>query len=318
MRRLLCLLFVVALTLMAVGEVPPGAGAASFARIGIDARPLAMGGAFVAVDVGNPIAYYNPAALVNAPVLGTGGMYSRPYGEEFGITFQSLTILGCLRRVQTDSARAIGAAFTWVQMRISGIPIWGEDDPSVTFFAATSSIYLASIAAPLFDSWAVGVSAKLYRERILEGRGEGLGFDLGLLGSFQINDIPITVGFNATDIGRTTVRWHGTTGEPENYVFWVNKAGVSALLLGAKILVACDVDWAVGRPAREQKVHLGIEARLIQAAAARVGVRSDLEGNVSLAAGIGLHLFDAFDLDYAYVPQEALGATHFVSAHFVF
>jgi hypothetical protein len=165
---------------------------------------------------------------------------------------------------------------------------------------------------------AVGLTAKIYSERILEGHGAGIGFDAGVLAALDVDGIPVTVGMNAMDVGRTNVRWYGTTGEPDNYVPWVNKLGVSAELLDGLALVAADFDWAVGRPAREQKIHLGAEVNPVGPFFVRAGWSGDLEASDSkVSAGLGVEFFDSFRLDYAYVPPRTVfGTGHFLSLHF--
>lgn len=315
------MLFVIILAVSVVGacQVPPGVGAASFARIGIDARPLGMGGAFVAVAEGTPIPYYNPAGLVRASGVTVDGMYSEPFGHEFGIAFQNLSVLGSLGAgLQTDS-RGIGAGITWIGMRIKDILVWDENDPTVVeSFTATSNLYLASVAYPILDNWAVGASTKLYRERILEGRGEGFGVDIGVIGSFLIGELPVTVGLNAMDIGETKISWRQTAGEPDNYVPWVNKIGVSTRLLDDAVLLAFDYDWAVGRPVREQILHLGAEYSPFEIITLRAGWSGNLEEGGSFGGGAGIYLLGRFFMDYAYVMGEALGATHYVSMQFSF
>jgi len=317
-RAFLTLLVAGAVSVCVVSQdVPAGFGAASFARIGVDARPLAMGGAGVAINTGMPIPYYNPARLAAAGPLAAGGMYSEPYGQDLGVSFQSLSALGRFE-MQTGSSTGIGVALTWIQMKIDDIPVWDEDSPGeVSLFTATSSLLLGSAALSMGSDVAVGVTVKAYRERILEGQGSGIGFDIGALAAFEVVGIPLSLGVNAMDLGSTNVRWQGTTGEPDNFVPWVNKVGLSAGLFEGIALLAVDFDWAVGRPAREQKIHLGIEINPIGPLFLRAGWSGDLEGSDSkLSAGLGVEFFDSFRLDYAYVPPRAVfGTGHFISLH---
>lgn len=298
-------------------DTPAGFGAASFARIGIDARPLAMGGTGVAINTGMPVPYYNPARLAAAGPFAAGGMYSEPYGQDLGVSFQSLAALGRFG-TQSGSSAGVGVALTWIEMKIDDIPVWDEDTPGeVSLFTATSSLYLWSAALSVGSDVAVGVTVKAYRERILEGRGSGIGFDIGALATLEVEGIPLSIGVNAMDLGSSNVRWQGTTGEPDNFVPWVNKLGVSAGLFEGIALLALDFDWAVGRPAREQKIHLGIEANPIGPLFLRAGWSGDLEGSDrKLSAGLGVEFFDSFRLDYAYVPPRAVfGTGHFLSLH---
>jgi hypothetical protein len=315
-RVFLCLLAVSAASLWCFAQdVPAGFGAASFARIGMDARPLAMGGTGVAITSGSPIPYYNPARLVTAEPLDVGGMYSEPYGADLGVSFQSLGAIGGFD-LQSASLTILGVGLTWVQMRVDDIPVWSEETPGeVSFFNATSSLYLASAATEVLPELSVGATAKLYRERILEGRGRGAGIDIGLLASFVVEEASLTLGLNMMDFAGTNVRWTGTAGEPDNYVPWVNKIGASATLFDGLALAAADFDWAVGRPAREQKVHVGVEVHPVGPLFLRAGWSGDLEGSDSkFSAGLGIELLDWFRLDYAYVPPRNLfGTGHFLS-----
>ena len=137
-------------------------------------------------------------------------------------------------------------------------------------------------------------------------------------GSVSLADLPIAVGFNAMDIGRTVIQWYGTAGEPENYVPWVNKIGLSMPLFEGRVRLAGDFDWAVGRPAREQVFHVGVEGRPIEQLFVRGGWNGSLEGESAFSGGIGIHLFGRLSVDYAYLMAKALGASHLISAQFIF
>ena len=307
------------ISVVVFSQIPPGMGAVSYARRGIDARPLAMGGAFVAIAEGSAAAYYNPAGLAERSEIVVGGMYTEPYGTGFGATFQYLNASGELSLQTASWISQLGVGFTWLGFTVSDIPMWEEEGPGGVF-TATSSIYLASagFALPNLEGWTFGLSAKVYRERILEGRSQGLGFDLAVKGSFAVADLPVTIGFNAMDVGQTVIQWHGTAGEPETYVPWVNKIGVSVPLYEERVRLAGDFDWAIGRPAREQVFHVGVEGRPIEQLFVRGGWSSNLEGDGAFSGGLGVRLFGRFSVDYAYLMAKALGASHLISAQFTF
>jgi len=320
MKSLIGLVAIIALSVSVIAATPPGMGAASFARRGMDARPIAMGGAFVAVAEGGSACYYNPAGLGQETRISVGGMYTEPFGEGFGTTFQYLNAVGSFN-LQTSSAVArVGLGVTWLGLTISDIPTWEEGGPG-EMFTATSSVYLLSAGIPFPDTndWSVGASVKVYRDKILEGHSLGVGFDLGVLGSFSVGEIPFQIGLNSMDVGRTKVYWHGTSGEPVNYVPWINKVGLSLGLLDNVVLITSDLDWAVGRPMREQILHVGLELRPLNAISVRAGWNGDLERTgSSITAGVGIYLFDSLSIDYAYVTAKVFGASHLVSVHFAF
>jgi hypothetical protein len=299
-------------------QVPPGIGSAAFARLGVDARAIGMGGAFAAVASGGPIAFYNPASLALAREVDVAALYAAPYGADLGISYQHVSAVLPLS-VQTESKRGLGVAVTWMGVQISDIMVWDESDPgSGTSFTATDSIYLASLGVELLDGICVGGAAKLYQARILNGRGEGVGFDLGLIASFRLGEIPISVGLNSTDVGRTTVKWSGTTGNPDNFVPWVNKLGVAVRLDELSLLAAAAFDWGAGRPKREQMLRAGFEWSPVEVLALRGGGTMTLEGTTGITAGVGLRLFGLLSFDYAYVSGTGLGGTHFGSFHVSF
>jgi len=304
---------------LALAETPSGMGAAAYARRGIDARPAGMGGAFVAVAEGGPAAYYNPAGLAGVPQLNVSGMYTQPFGPDLGISFQYLGVSGPLGTQSPSLLAGLGVALTWLGLQVSGIPI-SDDEGSGGTFSSDSSLYLVSAGYPLpvpMDA-SVGMSLKYYQERILEGRADGIGLDLGVLLAFSLGDITVRAGVNAMDIGRTKLSWHGTIGEPENFVPWVNKIGLSAGLFNGMLLIACDLDWAVDRTAREQNVHVGLEFQPTEALLLRGGWSSDFEGTMALSGGVGIRFLNFITVDYAYSLAKSLGGAHLVSAEFHF
>jgi len=316
-RSLVLLLFISVLGVTVVSQqAPPGFGAASFARFGVDARTLGMGGAYVPVNTADPIPYYNPASLAGAPSLAMGGTYSEPYGPDLGIVLQSLEVIGRLG-VQTPSTTGVGVGLTLLQTKVEDIPLFGEDQPGQEGLATfTSSLYLVSVGISVLEDWAIGGSVKLYRERVLEGHSEGIGGDLALSGSFILSGVPVCVNLNSMDIGRTTIHWRGTAGEPDNYAPWVNKVGLSASFFEGLIVAATDFDWAVGRYVREQKLHVGVEVHPFAPLFLRAGWNGDLTFKGSLSFGLGLRVLPYFALDYAYIPPRALyGGGHFLSIH---
>lgn len=319
MRVLVLLVSLIGIVAMcANAQVPSGIGSAAFARLGVDARAIGMGGAFVAVTTGAPVAFYNPASLALAREVDVAALYAAPYGADLGISYQHVSAVLPLS-VQTESKRGLGVAVTWMGLQISDIIIWDEDDPgSGSSFTATDSIYIASLGVELIDNLCVGGAAKLYQERILNGRGEGVGVDLGLVASLTLGEIPISIGLNSTDVGKSTVRWSGTTGNPENYIPWVNKLGVAVRLDEFSLLVAADFDWAVARPEREQVLRAGLEWNPVKPLTLRAGGTMTLDGTKGITAGVGLRIFGLLSFDYAYVAGTGLGGTHFGSLHVEF
>lgn len=314
------LLYSLSFSLLASGQMeatPPGVGVGLFAQRGLDARAMALGGASVAAPEGPAVGYYNPAGLVDVNVRKIGGLYSQPYGEDFGLTYQYVSILTPVG-VQTDSAMSWGVAGTWMNLRIGGIQLWDEEGPS-GIAEGTGSVYLASVGfrVPSLDALQFGASLKYYAARLLEGRGNGFGLDVGGIGTMHFENVRLDIGLNLMDAGNTTVRWTSLSGETDNIIPTTAKIGMAVTVL-EDLLLLCDVDWIFGRLAHEQELHLGLEVQPVRFLALRAGWNGNFEQGGTFTVGAGIKILELLTIDYAYLPPTIFGGSHLLSATIAF
>lgn len=323
MRRLsVMLVSAVALAVAAgLGQgVPPGFDAASFARLGVGGRALAMAGAYVAVAEGPTAGYWNPAGLAAVPDFQVEGMYTNWLGA--GIHLQHIGVAGYPPIGEERPRLRLGeASFTfalnWLSVQVPDIP-WLEEDGTYGTFTAWSHLVLLSVAwsIPQAPALSLGISGKLYHDRILEGTSLGLGMDFGLLWQGEIQQIPIQIGLCTTDLGATRVQWYGTTGEPVTYVPWLVRAGVAAWLWEERLLLAMAFEQSVDRP-RFERIRLGAEVRL-EWLAVRAGWDNPLYGDPARwMVGIGITPWDWARLEYTFLPSP-LGDSHWIAFRTVF
>lgn len=312
------------LSLNVFGE---GTNEGSFARDGVGARALAMGGAFVATANDTSAGFWNPAGISYLDGYHLGGMYiiGGRYGDP-DITFQDLSLSA--KPVQTGSFSGLGLGITWVNHHIAGIPYTGDGGGGT--FDDDQSLFLFSASFPF--EWAgglstsLGVNLKYYRHSLLDGRGSGLGFDLGLLFKGTLKEIPLSLGVVSMDTLETIVRWQGTMHNPDNYVPWIVKVGTAVLLLEGKLLLAGDIDFSPSplhsdfpRYAYLDRLHLGVEVSPVAQLALRGGIIVWRDGTKRLSAGLGITPLEGLAIDYAYVKgsESGLGGdTHILSAEF--
>lgn len=274
---------------------------------------MAMGGAAVAAPAGPMSGYYNPAGLADLEVLQVGGLYSEPFGREMGLTYQYVSVLGPIGS-QTGSRVAVGTAISWMNLRVGGIQLWGDEGPT-GFAEGTGSVYLASFGFrfPGFESVRLGGSLRYYAARLLEGRGTGFGFDLSALWTVQLGGTCVDVGLNVMDLANTTVRWTSLSGETENVIPWTAKAGIAATPIeGLRILG--DLDWVGGQTLRDQELHIGVEYRLVEFLAIRGGWSGDLNQGGTFTVGLGVEVAGRLSIEYAYLPPNVFSASHLISA----
>lgn len=279
--------------------VPPGVNAAAQSRFGVGALPLSMGSAFTALPGGALSVYWNPAYLAAASPAITG-MYTEPFGGSLNYRIQFLALGGHYRE--------FGFGVGWFNSHVGGIPYTEEN----TTFDYDSSIYYLSGALRLTDErlkgdFFVGVSAKLYRDAMLQGSAQGLGWDLGL--ALALGDLRLA--YCGQDVGNTRYRWHGTGQEPLVIIPWIHRFGVAYSLLQGKVTLTGDLylDRSSTLPFQGR---FGGEYTLGEWLKIRAGVRLDPQGDryhPVLTLGLGIGPWKGFSLDYAYLhnPLPASG-----------
>jgi len=279
-------------------EPPPGFGAVAQYRFGTGARALGLGGAFTATAEGPEGLYWNPAGLVGS-ALSAGGMYTEPFsgvgGGALDYRVQYLGVVG--------TWRGLGLGGGWFNVHVGGIPYTDEGGT----FSYDSSVFLGGLAVQreLADvgKVAVGFTAKLYREQMLQGRAQGVGFDLGVIADFGL----VRIGYCSQDVGGTRYRWQGTGQEPQMEVPWVHRIAVAGRWLDGALATSGE---AVLEPPAAPTLRLGIEWVPLEILALRVGVRLENFPGAGYrpvwSAGVGVS-WGMLLLDAAYLRNPIVG-----------
>jgi len=293
-RVLVMLLSLIGILTWGMGqESPPGFGAQSQYRFGVGARALSLAGAFTAMAEGPSGIYWNPAALVwNQPVA--GGMYTQPFSGlsgDLGLRVQYLGLGG--------QWEEWGLGGGWFNVHVSGIV---NTETGGTFDYDSSVFQLAVAREVEFTQTgprvAVGATLKLYREHMLEGLGQGLGWDVGIL----LLGRDWRVGYCSQDVGTTRYRWQGTEQEPLVVVPWVHRLGVARWFAEGQLALEADLVLQEGR---SPDFRVGLEWRPWQELAFRAGVKMVKElgqqaYQPQFSLGSGLR-WESFYLDVAYL-----------------
>lgn len=281
--------------------VPPGVDAGSFSRIGVGGRALALGGAYVAIAEGPTAGYWNPAGLAQLEALSLEAMYTNWLGAD--IHYQHLGGAGQPPFLSLGGT-PIALALNWLSVSIPDIP-WEEEGVYGTFTAWSHLVLLsAGWSLPWVPEVSVGLTGKVYHDRILEGRSWGLGVDLGLLWRGEIAGLPLQLGISTTDVGTTRVQWYGTPGEPATYAPWLVRAGAALRLGDDLVTLAASVERGVDRP-RFERLRAGAELLLDWL---RVGIGwnqplyDDPGYPASWTLGLEIGIAPWATLEYAFIP----------------
>jgi hypothetical protein len=286
-----------------------GVDAASFTRDGVGARAFGLGGAFVAIAQGPSAGFWNAASLAGLDGETAGGMYTDRFG--LGIAFQSISASASV----TDG---LGVELGWIRSSIDDIPLTGDEGDGV--FSEAQNLMAANLGYRVFDgelgaesrvAVSLGGGFKMYTHTLLEGRGSGTGVDLSALAAFDAPWGTVRLGWSSQDTLGTAIQWTGTDHNPANDVPWMNRLGAAVALFEGRVLLAAGVDLAVGR-AHLTRYRVGIETTPIPEFALRAGAALSPAGALQLALG-GTGHWQAFTLDYAYLPNAILGGSHIFS-----
>ncbi len=319
MKKRLCILLLAAVLtapLMAGGRY---AGAST--ELGVGARPLALGGASGAMDGNGETFYYNPASL---------GLLQRPclnlmYAPTFGSISAPLASFYYTGVAYPMTAGGV-AAFNWTRFAVDDIPLYPElkgrsysernadlslrpDGTALGFIQDVEDVFYFSFAKTMESifplGWwygdlpftmPVGVSFKLFRQKLGEASASGMGIDVGWMLKFNFGTLvhqrelgDISFGFAVKDITRTSIMWSTRHSDRIDRTLLFGMAFEQPLILGSTLRLYYSL-----REHYLRKSLFGIELA-VKSAGIRIGRNED-----GLTAGAGVR-WKRFGADYAFV-----------------
>ena len=319
--------FTILTMLLLVAPSPPGAWATKYAGEFLDLRTgpkaMGMGGTGVSQDGDYTFLAWNPAATAHLEERQVSLMHSE--------MFQGLAKYDYLGIGLPLDGRGRGAtlAFVLVRLGIDGIPLTEiEDfaspprDDNVELLGYDSDaeyLLLMNWGRGLSERINVGSNVKIIYRDTVGHTCWGMGLDFGATYSPHRH---LSIGLNVQDLPVTILFWDtGTT----QTVLPNLKAGASYRFslesMHTVITAAADLDIRFeGRETSDQfalnpasfDTHAGVEGWFNE----RVALRAGLDRG-QLTGGVTLKIF-SFDLDYAYMSHDDLGATYRLAGLFRF
>jgi hypothetical protein len=312
--------------------------AGDFMSVGGSARPLGMGGAFVAVAADASTVWWNPAGVSGWTNRQALAMHSERFGDlvnynfaayvqptrllsekrkaGFGFALQHLGVddIVISNHLQHIDANGNGRIDPGEDLTLNGQVI---DDFGMLPRESDNAFALLSAFGLDTGYGQVGGTLKLIYTNSIDGNSStGIGIDLGYLYRDLLVD-HLDVGLKLQDATGTYLSWSTGTNE---YIWPMVKAGLaytitSEAMKGA-LLLALDSDFYfdnrktasqywVGEMSAD--VHAGAELRFQEKVMVRGGVDS---GNWTAGAGL---LIKFLGFDYAYLHHDDFEATHRVS-----
>lgn len=270
-----------------------------FLKIPIGARPVGMGGAFVAVSDDINSIYWNPAGLTAVDKQCVSLSHDQWLSD---ISRQSISY------AFPAGSGIFGASLLYLHMgEFTGYDIDMAGDPvRISNFTCRDICGIISYARMIGQASA-GVNLKVIEERLEQERSAGASLDLAGIYNFGdtrgfIRDLKL--GVNIQNMGIMGKFIENQESLPLNI-----KAGVSGRMAGGKLLAALEA----GKPSDDgTKLGAGIEYNFGNGLCARAGYNGPNNFGSGLSLGLGLE-YGQWSLDYAYVPYAELGDAHRVS-----
>jgi hypothetical protein len=324
--------------LMAVAcRLYAGQYAAEFLEIGVGARALALGGAFVSQADDGTAFYWNPAGLA----LIKGTYVSGMYGPQFGSLSNPMGQYHYLGVARTLPGKAV-VAVNWIRLAVDDIPIYSKlggdsywdrlyqpelrptgepegylnDHEDAVFFSFAKSLPIQWDLGWMFHcvhlNWLWGVNIKWIRQAIGSNEASGLGFDIGGILQFPVNEFLddkrlglLLMGMNVRDMSHTQMEWNTSSRHLD-----VTPPEARWGLSYRQPINRSEGYWAVSYEQNHRwgtTHHWGFEYHGFR----RLFLRTGLDDN-HFTAGAGLEL-GILGIDYAFCNHE-FSTLHRVSA----
>ncbi len=287
------------------GRKDVGTNSGEFLKIGIGARPCAMGGVFVSIADDSNAIYWNPAGLGRCNYPEVGLMHLEWFGD---VDYDSLSY------IRPTGLGTLGINMVYLQKRgmekTKASPD-GRYSMDGTFSFADMGLTL-SLGRKLNNNFYYGGNFKIIREEIDEDERYGMAVDGGILYLYN----SLSLGFVVQNMG-TGLKF----GEERFFLPLSVRGGGSYKLLQDNLIIGLEGELPMyGR----SNLSLGVEYRLFDIVAFRLGYKyidggwqiDELNG---MTGGIGVRLNGSegkrgsLGLDYAFAPYGDFGNTHRIS-----
>ncbi|HZE19764.1 MAG TPA: PorV/PorQ family protein [Candidatus Angelobacter sp.] len=309
--------------------------AGEFLRIGVGARALGMGSAFVGLADDGTAAYWNPAGLATLSQRQVTAMHAEQFGSIVQYDFLSYVMpVGAAGKPR----QAISVSL--VRLGVSDIPdtrglqiidqngngkfdypedLLVVDESRFVFDSDNDAALLFSYARDIRPGLSLGGNFKYIRQWLGDSlRSNGFGLDLGLLYVGK----SFSMGATLRDATTTRILWNTGTGE---FI-------APSLRLGAAktrgfrdrrhlVTAALDVQVGFSDERLSSQAHLGgvtfeFHPGLEYWYDRRLALRAGFEAQ-NFTAGAGLR-YHRLGLDYAFLDHRDLDASHRVSGSYSF
>lgn len=301
------LTFLLSTNFALAGSSDVGTTTANFLKIGVGARPIGMGGAFVAVSNDANATYWNPAGIMQIQNKQFVAIHTKWFAD-VSHEFAALTM-----PLMKDKL-AGGISFTYLLVDdIDRRTATGASDGKAR---VNDFCGVVSFAWKLTPATNLGLNIKAIRLELDQDKGTTEAVDFGILSKLTDN---FSLGVNVQNIGPKL-----NIADTQNKLPFNIKTGIAYRMLNKKLLLAADVD---SPDDNKSKTHVGGEYTINDYVSFRAGWQEvgNLGSYSGATAGISFREKELEELwgaglqfDYAFLYYGDFGYTHRFSITILF
>lgn len=271
-----------------------GGYAGTFQQLGLGARALGMGGAFVGVADDATAGFWNPAGLVQIQM------------RTFGVFFRKMTLdrrvsyITYSQSIRNEAAISIG----WTNAGVKDVVGRNENGEITEEIKNYENAIELFFARKILDELSAGVRIGYVQYNLANISAYGVGFGFSIFGKpiqkLRLGAAVENLGMKYSWTSGDYWKKFDLLGSSSKDEFPINiRFGASYLLLEDRILLCSEIDK---NEKQKEKIHLGIEGWILENLAGRAGYDKG-----SLTLGMGLrHKTGSTILgfDYAFVSSQ--------------
>jgi hypothetical protein len=278
----------------AKGDTGDGGYAGAFQQLGLGARAVGMGGAFVGVADDATAGFWNPAGLVQIKMR-TVGAFFRKMTLDRRLSY--ITYSQPIRKEATISVGWVNAGVTDVVGRNQN----GEITEEIKNYENAIELFFAR---KILNELSAGVRLGYFQYNLANISAYGVGFGFSVFGTpvqkLRVGAAVENLGMKYSWTSGEYWKKRGLLGSTSKDEFPINlRLGVSYLLLEDRMLVCSEIDKTAKQ---KEQIHLGVEGWILENLAGRAGYD---KGSWTLGMGLKHKMKSRIlGFDYAFVSSR--------------
>jgi len=271
-----------------------GGYAGAFQQLGLGARALGMGGAFVGVADDATAGFFNPAGLVQIRMRTFGAFY-----RKMTLDRRLSYITYCLP-VRQEATISIG----WINAGVKDVVGRNENGEITEEIRNYENAIELFFGRKILNELSVGIRIGYVQFNLANINAYGVGFGFSAFGKpmqkLRLGAAVENLGMKYSWTSGDYWKKFDLLGSSSKEDFPINlRFGASYLLLKDRILISSEIDK---NEKQKEKIHLGVEGWILEKLAARAGYD---RGSLTLGVGLRQKMRSTIlEFDYAYVSSR--------------